>query len=93
MRAVVVYSNSFLRGGGAFYRITAYDDFLIIVMWSSFSIRYDDIHLITTFDESKPSSYLDIKMKDSKITIRIHSTFEKISELYRLISNSPRSLS
>lgn len=69
--------------GGSFYRVSAYNDFLIIVMWWPETIKYSDIKNLK-LDKSITSN---ISMLVHGVTIKIYGNIDSLQNLQQIIKS------
>ena len=72
--------------GGSFYRVSAYNDFLIIVMWWPEIIKYCDIKNLTLEDGIASN----ISMLVHGVTIKIYGNIDTLQKLQLIIKSKIR---
>ncbi len=78
LRAIVSFGQKYgVRMVGSFYRVTAYNDFLIIVFWWSEVINYRDIQKLK-MNEGISSN---LSMEVNNMPIRIYGDSDNLEEL------------
>jgi hypothetical protein len=84
LRAIVSFGQKYgIKMGGSFYRITAYEDFLIIVMWWPEVIKYHDIKKLKLVEGITSI----LSMTTNNVPIRIYGNIDKLKELQTFIKS------
>jgi hypothetical protein len=85
-RAIVSFGPKYIQAGAIFYRVTVYEDFLVLVFLGCTKIRYADIQNVVMKRTGIPT----LKMRAHGVPVSILGDEHKLEKLYRRLTHKSR---
>ena len=83
-RVVASFGGPFLRFGGAFYRFTLYENYLVVCFMTARSYAYKDVHFQKSFNNGGDS--LALLLNDTPVTL--HGNRESLARISVVLSKN-----